>query len=182
MTSIFWSLYRSAKASIQHLKAAGLRQRVVMSQNMMPFFGKSGTPLMELATSSFFSSNNMASALFCPDTTKARPQRRKGAGNVSGGPVRDVCLMLRRREGGELRYVNMQHYRRLQAQFRNTLALPMVTRSSFAAKLLTEFDITLKTKHLTSKYHSIILENPVRTEIPHMCLVSFSKLCALMLT
>ena len=59
MTSILSSLYRSVKASMQHLKAAGSRHSVVMSQNKMPFFGKSGTPRMEFATSSFFSSSNI---------------------------------------------------------------------------------------------------------------------------
>ena len=77
---------------MQHLKAAGSRQRVVISQNIIPFLGKSGTPLMEFATSSFFSSSNIAAALCCPDdTTRARLERR-AAGGVCGGPTGDVLL------------------------------------------------------------------------------------------
>lgn len=72
MTSIFWSLYRSVNASMQHRKAAGSRQSVVMSQNKMPFFGKFGTPRMEFATSSFFSSSSMVPDGCCSDTTEAR--------------------------------------------------------------------------------------------------------------
>ena len=57
---------------MQHLKAAGSRQSVVMSQNKIPFFGKSGIPRIEFATSSFFSSSNIVPGVCCFDTTKAR--------------------------------------------------------------------------------------------------------------
>ena len=70
MTSIFLSLYRSVNASMQHLKAAGSRHSVVMSQNKIPFFGKSGTPRMEFATSSFFSSSNILPGVCSWDTTE----------------------------------------------------------------------------------------------------------------
>lgn len=76
---------------MQHLKAAGSRHSVVMSQNKMPFFGKSGTPRIELATSFFFSSSNIVPDVCCPDTTTVClglltvGQRARGNCVISGG-------------------------------------------------------------------------------------------------
>lgn len=81
-----------------------------MSQNMMPFLGKSGTPLMELATSCFLSSSNMVSALCCccPDTENARLDRPNAAGLLCGGRWRDVLLAAGKRQGDALRFTNMR--------------------------------------------------------------------------
>ena len=74
---------------MQHLKAAGSRHSVVMSQNKIPFFGKSGTPRIEFATSSFFSFSNIAPGVCCCDTTIER------LGLLAGERVCDnSCLKL----------------------------------------------------------------------------------------
>ena len=80
---------------MQHLKAAGLRQRVVISQNKMPFFGKSGTPLIELATRFFLSSNSMMSALCCPDARirRAGLDRLTAAEKVCGSAGQGAPLI-----------------------------------------------------------------------------------------
>lgn len=107
MTSIFLSLYRSVKASMQHLNAAGSRHSVVMSQNKMPFFGKSGTPRIEFATSSFFSSSNMVPGFCCSDTTEVRLRFLIVGQRACGNPVLSAGFRQGNRDGKQL-VTNMQ--------------------------------------------------------------------------
>lgn len=93
---------------MQHLKAAGSRHSVVMSQNNIPFFGKSGTPRMAFATSSFLSFSNIVPS----DSTTARLGLLTGERFCDKdllSPVLKLCLLQGKGDGSLLR-TNMRIY------------------------------------------------------------------------